>query len=220
MLASCHIANTSQMTCHPHMCWHVGKILGLTARHREKNVISTCQTTCRQDAIQDFADMSAKSFGHKKKRQSFAENCAVMVWLRAWKSRKWYWMRYYMYMYHFFLKKQLLPPLEQWPHKSWIWLGSHAVTRQPTHDPVMNPVMASVTFGIRQFLADNVGVVRTRSNMLLTFPTKISLTLVPSFLSPDSIKRCSSQSFNANNKINPGYLFLPCKPERYSHKIF
>ena len=45
-------------------CWqNVGKV-GPTLG---KNVILTCQTTCQQDIIQDFPDMSADSFGHKEK---------------------------------------------------------------------------------------------------------------------------------------------------------
>ena len=36
---------------------------------------------------QDFADMSDDSFGHKEKKQSFAENCAVMVQFSARKSQ-------------------------------------------------------------------------------------------------------------------------------------
>ena len=61
------------------------------------------------------------------------------------------------------------------PHESLIWLGGHVVTRQLTHDPAMNPVTASVTFGVNQFLADNVDIAATRANMLPTFPTKAIL---------------------------------------------
>ncbi len=67
MSASCHVANTPQMTCHPDTCRHAGKMSGMLAQHWKKNVLPTCQATCRQDIIQDFADMSAKSFGHKEK---------------------------------------------------------------------------------------------------------------------------------------------------------
>ena len=77
MLASCHVANTPQMTCRPNTCRHVGKMSGMSARHWKNNVGPTCQTTCQQDIIQDFAGMSATSFGHKEKKQNFAENRAV-----------------------------------------------------------------------------------------------------------------------------------------------
>ena len=65
------------------------KNVGNVCRTLEKNVVPTCQMTCRQDIIQDFADMSAKSFGHKEKKQNFAENHAVTVWFSARKS--WIW---------------------------------------------------------------------------------------------------------------------------------
>ena len=54
----------------------------------------------------------------------------------------------------------------------WIWLHSHAETRQLTHDQAMIPVSALATFGISQLLAGNVGIVATRADMLQTYPTK------------------------------------------------
>ena len=48
------------------------------------------------------------------------------------------------------------------------------MTHQPTHDPATNPVTAPATFDGGRFLADNVGNVVTRADMLSTFPTKVS----------------------------------------------
>ena len=79
MSASCHVANTPQMTCRPDTYWHAGKMPGMLAQHWEENVVPTFQTTCQQDIIQDFADMLADSFGHNEKKQSFVKNFAVMV---------------------------------------------------------------------------------------------------------------------------------------------
>jgi hypothetical protein len=41
-----------------------------------------------------------------------------------------------------------------------------------THDPTTNPITVLATFDVGRFLANNVGVVATRANMLPTFPTK------------------------------------------------
>ena len=41
----------------------------------------------------------------------------------------------------------------------------------------MNPVTASATFHVGQFLEDIVGVATTRGDMSATFPTKIAATL-------------------------------------------
>ena len=38
----------------------------------------------------------------------------------------------------------------------------------------MNPVTASATFHVGQFLEDIVGVARTRGDMSVTFPTKLN----------------------------------------------
>ena len=46
------------------------------------------------------------------------------------------------------------------------------MTCQPTPDPVMNPVMALVTFDVGGILADNVGIMATFVDMLPKFPTK------------------------------------------------
>ena len=43
---------------------------------------------------------------------------------------------------------------------------------RPTRDPAMNPVTASATFHVGQFLEDIVGVATTRGDMSATFPTK------------------------------------------------
>ena len=50
--------------------------------------------------------------------------------------------------------------------------GSRAATHQPTHDPAMNSVTVLTTFGVSQFLADNVGIMATNADILPTFPTK------------------------------------------------
>ena len=52
---------------------------------------------------------------------------------------------------------------------------SCAVTRQPTHDPAMNPVTTLVTFGVSQFLADNVGMAATCADMSPKFPTNSAM---------------------------------------------
>jgi hypothetical protein len=44
---------------------------------------------------------------------------------------------------------------------------------RPTRDPAMNPVTASATFHVGQFLEDIVGVATTRGDMSATFPTKL-----------------------------------------------
>jgi hypothetical protein len=44
---------------------------------------------------------------------------------------------------------------------------------RPTRDPAMNPVTASATFHVGQFLEDIVGVATTRGDMSATFPTKV-----------------------------------------------
>ena len=46
---------------------------------------------------------------------------------------------------------------------------------RPTRDPAMNPVTASATFHVGQFLEDIVGVATTRGDMSATFPTKLFL---------------------------------------------
>ncbi len=48
----------------------------------------------------------------------------------------------------------------------------------PSRDPAMNPVTASETFHVGQFLADNVGIVATCSDMSPTFPTKGVIVLL------------------------------------------
>ena len=46
---------------------------------------------------------------------------------------------------------------------------------RPTRDPAMNPVTASATFHVGQFLEDIVGVATTRGDMSGTFPTKLKM---------------------------------------------
>ena len=61
---------------------------------------------------------------------------------------------------------------------------------RPTRDPAMNPVTASATFHVGQFLEDIVGVATTRGDMSATFPTK----LVQSLLRVTSPLRSSVES--------------------------
>ena len=48
-------------------------------------------------------------------------------------------------------------------------MDSCVMMHQLTRDAAMNPVMASATFDVSKFLADNVGIVATRADMPPTF---------------------------------------------------
>ena len=159
------------MTCLLMRCHHVSKMSKMLAQHWEK-ILS-------QPAIRHVGGTSAKILPAcwlilidiKKKQQNFKENCILMVWFGARCSENDIVCISILVKYRFFLKWPLLLSQEL-PDESWMCLGSHVLTHQPTWDPAMNPVMALATFDISQFLADNVGVMVTCAKMLLTCPAK------------------------------------------------
>ena len=173
MSASCHVANILRMTYCPDTCWHVGEMSGMSAQHWEK---MSSQTAKRYVNKTSFKIFWLNLLDVKKKQQSFAENCTVMVWFSARKSRVWYCMHHFMYTYHFSLKND----------RYLRWSNGHTshgygweVVRQhiSQHVTQPHPVTALATFGIGRFLADNVGIAAIRVDMSLTFPTKGIVTM-------------------------------------------
>ncbi len=173
MPALCPVAKAPQMTCCPNTCRCVGKIFKMLAWHPAKNVVPTSQKTCRQDISQDFANMLADSFRHKEKTTKLCRKLCRYgaIWCKNVTNMP---SNALIHAYiPLFSKKTTIISIGVLAHESWIWLGSLALTCQPTHDPAPNPVTVLATFDIGQFLVDNVSIMVICTNMSLTFPTKL-----------------------------------------------